>query len=637
MNNSKTIFRILVFVVLFIPTYLVIYNITVISSDKWTVENTTKVTAVRSADNYTKDYTDSNDIKIFINALNDAKSVNTSIRNLDEEKPIVLTFYKVGEELQLELYLSPDGNNKDCLLRDENHKLMQLNSKDAETLLNAPISDTVYSYSQIPQAVVPQGQDNKTIYPSSGEWYLKKPDGKFYPSTVGNVLAKNADTNSIRIFKDKPLDIQFKIQPDNINIKVYDNKEVVFDDAYSNFDNNYSSDVNKSLQFVVTAEWLQNDTGDYYGSAEYNIDVSYEVPPVFTVSETDAKPGDIIIFTGNNVSDGSNYTVSVSIPGGNDNTDNTDTTNNTDTAANILYSTNFAAADGKEIALVPIGIDFAGKTLNVSISGGDEPVSYQINVAALGSIAPRNISARDDYMSNNLSPNAVAAKNTAYTAILSVSDNFSSKYWDGSFIYPREGTEWVKYGQKVNINGGTYSYISPAANLDVNPGDPILASNSGKVIYAAKIPDDGNLIVIDHGMGVKTWYGHLADIIVQVGDDITKGQQIGAAGNTGLYTSMLYNLYFAVSVKDIFVNPIWLIKNGISGADLPDSAVTDGNANGDSGSNAPSVAPGPDTELQNTSNASGASVSAASDTSGAQTTQTAQAQTSPTLPALSVP
>jgi len=598
----------------------------VILQDKPTAENTTKITAVRGADNYTKDYTDSNDIKVFVNALNNAKSVKASSRNLDDEKPISLTFYKGGEELKYELYLS--AKDTDCLLKNADNELMLLNARDADALLNSPISDTVYDHSQIPQAIIPQGQDNKTIYPSSGDWYLKKPSGNFYPSTVGNMLVENAETNSVRVFQNKPLNLQFAVQPDNINVKVYSNKEVVFDDVYSNFDSNFYSDVNESLQMVVTAEWLQNDTNDYYGSAEYDIDVSYEVPAIFAVSETEANPGDIVIFTGANITDGSSYTVDVSSP---DSTNNTDSAGNTD--ASIIYSTNFAAADGKEIALVPIGIDFAGKTINVSISGGDQPVNYQINVAALSGstgAAGSAISARTDNgnVDNNLSDSAIKTKNDEYAKILAVADNFSSKYWDGSFIYPREGKEWLIYGQKVSINGNTYSYINSATNLDVNPKEPILASNAGKVIYAGTVPDDGNLIVIDHGMGVKSWYGHLADMSVKVGDDITKGQQIGTAGNTGLYTSIQYNLYFAVSVKDIFINPIWLIKNGIAGTDLPDSAAP--TSNDINYGDIPSVAPEPESESQSASAAP--VVSAPSDTSGSQTAQTSQ-----TVPALSAP
>jgi hypothetical protein len=68
-------------------------------------------------------------------------------------------------------------------------------------------------------------------------------------------------------------------------------------------------------------------------------------------------------------------------------------------------------------------------------------------------------------------------------------------------------------------------------------------------------------------MGIKTWYGHLDTIDVKVGDGVLKGQQIGTSGITGMYTTHLANLYFAVSIRNIFVDPVKAVKDGIPGVD----------------------------------------------------------------------
>ena len=82
------------------------------------------------------------------------------------------------------------------------------------------------------------------------------------------------------------------------------------------------------------------------------------------------------------------------------------------------------------------------------------------------------------------------------------------------------------------------------------------------------MPYDGNLVVIDHGLGIKTWYGHLGSIDVKEGDGVIKGQQIGTGGPTGMpLGSPGLNLFFAVSVKNIFINPVTFIENGIPGLD----------------------------------------------------------------------
>ena len=63
---------------------------------------------------------------------------------------------------------------------------------------------------------------------------------------------------------------------------------------------------------------------------------------------------------------------------------------------------------------------------------------------------------------------------------------------------------------------------------------PILASNHGGVVHAEFLGIYGNCVVIDHGMGLQSLYGHLSSIGVQVGDAVEQGQEIGRSGMTGL-------------------------------------------------------------------------------------------------------
>jgi murein DD-endopeptidase MepM/ murein hydrolase activator NlpD len=140
------------------------------------------------------------------------------------------------------------------------------------------------------------------------------------------------------------------------------------------------------------------------------------------------------------------------------------------------------------------------------------------------------------------------------------------KHWTEKFAMPKEGGILLGYGWEITTNMA-YPYINKGINIEITKGEPVRASNAGKVIFAEEIPEDGKLVVIDHGMGIKTWYGHLDQIDVNVGDGVAKGQQLGSAGTTGLYTSRGVNLYFAVSVKNIFVNPTAVVSDGIPGID----------------------------------------------------------------------
>jgi len=93
------------------------------------------------------------------------------------------------------------------------------------------------------------------------------------------------------------------------------------------------------------------------------------------------------------------------------------------------------------------------------------------------------------------------------------------------------------------------------------------AANRGKVVYADDLGIYGQCIIIDHGLGLQTLYGHLSRIGVKEGDEVQKGQIIGDTGDTGLAGGD--HLHFGVVVSGEEVNPIewwdpsW-IKNNVT-------------------------------------------------------------------------
>jgi murein DD-endopeptidase MepM/ murein hydrolase activator NlpD len=82
---------------------------------------------------------------------------------------------------------------------------------------------------------------------------------------------------------------------------------------------------------------------------------------------------------------------------------------------------------------------------------------------------------------------------------------------------------------------------------------PIPAANDGKVVYAGWFDIYGNAVIIDHGCGVQTLYGHMASIKVKAGEMVKRGQIIGISDSTGLAGGD--HLHFSVLVDGIFVNP----------------------------------------------------------------------------------
>lgn len=88
----------------------------------------------------------------------------------------------------------------------------------------------------------------------------------------------------------------------------------------------------------------------------------------------------------------------------------------------------------------------------------------------------------------------------------------------------------------------------------------IISPASGKVILAGRYSDYGNAVVIDHGFGITTRYGHLSSIKVQKGQTVQKGQVIAAQGSTGRSTGQ--HLHYEVRYRGTPLNPKKFIEAG---------------------------------------------------------------------------
>ncbi len=91
-------------------------------------------------------------------------------------------------------------------------------------------------------------------------------------------------------------------------------------------------------------------------------------------------------------------------------------------------------------------------------------------------------------------------------------------------------------------------------DLAVTANVPIRAAQKGIVLHAAYLGIYGNCVIVDHGMGVQSLYGHLSSIDVKVGDRVEKGQVLGRSGMTGLAGGD--HLHFTMLVGGQQVTPV---------------------------------------------------------------------------------
>lgn len=129
--------------------------------------------------------------------------------------------------------------------------------------------------------------------------------------------------------------------------------------------------------------------------------------------------------------------------------------------------------------------------------------------------------------------------------------------WTGAFLPMVDSTVESRFA-----DDRTYTWQGKKVDEQTHLGfdlaklahSPIPASNDGKVVFADNLGIYGNCIVLDHGLGLQTVYGHMSEFLVKKGDMVKKGQTIGRTGITGLAGGD--HLHFTMQVDGVQVNAV---------------------------------------------------------------------------------
>lgn len=134
----------------------------------------------------------------------------------------------------------------------------------------------------------------------------------------------------------------------------------------------------------------------------------------------------------------------------------------------------------------------------------------------------------------------------------------TAKKWSGAWAAPLGDLRITGYfGEQRSFNGGPVQGHHGGTDFGADLGTPILSTNAGIVVLSGLYRIRGNIVVVDHGLGVFSLYGHMTERSVQVGDAVTRGQVLGLVGSTGLSTGA--HLHWEISVFGVLVDGLrWL-------------------------------------------------------------------------------
>ncbi len=408
-------------------------------------------------------------------------------------------------------------NASEAYFVDANGTAYHINEADAEAFLSTKYARSLYNTTTFPTLTV----SDRAIAPTDGDWVYQTYSGDYV--ALDNI--ETQDPTELVYQMKGAFALSFDNHPDFCNVTISNNGNTVYSDSYDNIAN--ASLEGKTIDVLVEAKWYENDTEACYGSATYKFKAKILLPAVFYLGETTIEPGEFVVISAKNVDDPSAITF---------------------TSDPDLGFTPTFFDDGKYArALVPVPMDYTGTEVKFTCSYGEvtQDMTLDITPKKFGS-SSLDISAAVA----NQTRTETTMKNFSDTMAPIVSVTESTPLWEGNFLEgTADGQVKIGFGRYCTITGTGETFRHEGCDYIVKANESIMAMNNGKVVYAGYLDLSGYMVVIDHGLGLKSWYAHLNSCAVKVGDTVTKGDVIGYAGMTGF--TARENCHITVSVYDV--------------------------------------------------------------------------------------
>ena len=201
-----------------------------------------------------------------------------------------------------------------------------------------------------------------------------------------------------------------------------------------------------------------------------------------------------------------------------------------------------------------------------------ELATIKANQSKTAKILENTKTVRENYISKlSNSEKEIQAKIDEYNAqfaainaeiLAMVQDGIAAEYIGGELAWPVPGYTRIssKYGMRTHPITGVYK-LHTGTDISAPMGANFIAANDGIVTKAGYNGAYGNMVIIDHGGGVSTLYAHGSEILVQVGQNVKRGEPVLKVGSTGYSTGP--HAHFEVRLNGVVTDPMPYITNGL--------------------------------------------------------------------------
>jgi hypothetical protein len=466
---------------------------------------------------------------IFHNILLNMQKVSSDAVDVSSRPEPITADIKVNNILST--YKFYFAKNDLCYCIDQQGQAYTITTQDAHAFMNSSYSECVYSSATPPALITGNGE---TIPPHYQEWYYKNTAGNFTSA------ASVASTSKIALYEITGyLDITFKEVPDICKIKVFRDDALIFSGTYEDLPN-MIIDTGTRLKAEISAEWSYSADAQYYGKTNYVFYADINNYADFSVNSSTVTPDGFVIISGTNIENISNIDIKPILQ---------------DDSLLYPHETIFTPRGDNAYCLLVFPNDLErgnycfnvtygtfSKDFSISFSDKQEDIVLYNSHKSFETIY---------FYTKNETINELVNSAQSLPRDLVESLYFSDKFVDPTtFGYK---TEYL-YNTYISCDDGSLVY-SALGNRYYNETDvetSVYAINGGKVISVGNNLYLGNFVVIEHGLGIRTWYANLSHINVKVGDYVAREEKIGRSGS---HESSLYDGFLLMcSVYDIFVD-----------------------------------------------------------------------------------
>jgi murein DD-endopeptidase MepM/ murein hydrolase activator NlpD len=211
-------------------------------------------------------------------------------------------------------------------------------------------------------------------------------------------------------------------------------------------------------------------------------------------------------------------------------------------------------------ALIGVDLEQSSGTYKFTVSGKSStaaPISCEASIAVRdGKFPTERLKVAPNFVEPNPEQAAKAAEDQKKLRAIYATVT-PEKLWTGAFRIPLDGVKTGgNFGKRRVLNGKSNSPHS-GVDLPSPTGTPVHAAQGGRVVLAEELYFAGNTVIIDHGFGIYTLYGHFSEIDAKVGDEVKVGDVIGKVGATGRVTGP--HLHWGLEVDRARVNAMEIV------------------------------------------------------------------------------